>query len=241
MYWYYTSFNHRKGPYSIEELYRLYSAGEVRLQTTVFSEALGGWHPLGELFNVTNVDEPEPVRREKELDIPPAAEDEGVVARPWVRFFARMIDYFLFSLVLGIIFGAAHVRTSTTSISMIVMTASITFAWCFIEAALLCSWGSTPGKALLGTHLRKKSGTKMTYSEGLSRALSVWLVGLGCTLPLVVIVTMIVACVKLSNNKITSWDARGEILVQHKKLSWWRILIACIIFLTLVGMITSAR
>jgi hypothetical protein len=219
--WYYGSEGERTGPFTKQQVEDLVEEGVLTLESEVYSEVLGQW------IQVVNIDEPGPMIREHDLeDI--VHEGEETRARPWVRFFARGIDYIFFSLFLGIVSGLLRVPYFNTSplIGFLFMI----FIWSFVEAGFLMSWGTTPGKAILGVWVRKTNGHKLTYGEGLSRAFSVWLLGMGAGLPLVMIVTWIVACVKLSNNKVTSWDRRGRIVVHHKNVNWLRILITVIIY-----------
>lgn len=184
--------------------------------------------------DVSNVDEPIPEMREKDSETSDR-DASAFKVRPWVRFFARMLDYTIFAWVLSLIFF--FVGFPIFAFAPPMPAIALIFIWCFIEAAFLSGCNTTPGKALFGIYIEKESGRKLTYGEALSRALSVWLLGMGAGLPVVYLVTWIVACVKLSNNGFTSWDKRGEIAVHYKKLEWYRIIIAVLIYL-IVGYLT---
>lgn len=235
MYWYFDLREEKRGPVTSEELIALYRQGAVQAESLIYSEALDGWHRFNSIYNIADLGEPSPIRRAKELHIPPAKEHEMTIARPWVRFFARFIDYILFFFLIGLSQVVAYYYFFYSPLFFISWPAA-TFIWCFIEAFCLYAWGRTPGKALLGIRIVSKSGKKLTYGAGLSRALSVWLLGLGAMMPLINLVTLSVACVKLSRNGITSWDKRGECSVQHAPLTWWRIVIALFIYLSVVSL-----
>lgn len=225
--WYYGSEEEKQGPHSRDELADLVKRGELAEDARVFSESSGEWHSLDEAFKAAGtLDVPVTMRKEKKEEI--VKEGDETQARPWTRFFARGTDYILFTFVLSLLLGLIGVPFFIAS--PIVAYIVAVFLWCFVEAACIAGWATTPGKWILGVSVHKVGGRKLSYGEALSRALSVWLLGMAAGLPLVMIVTWIVACVKLSNQKVTSWDARGEIAVSHKKLNWFRIVITIAIY-----------
>ena len=175
--------------------------------------------------DVTNIDEPGPEIREQDDSVKAKSVAK---ARPWVRFFARMLDYIIFGWALTIL--SMLVGYPIFFLGSPILVAVLIFVWTFLEAGFVSGCATTPGKAILGVHIEKESGRKLSYGEGLSRSLSVWLLGMGAGLPIVYLVTWIVACVKLSNNGTTTWDKRGEIAVHYKKLEWYRIGIAIAIY-----------
>lgn len=148
--------------------------------------------------------------------------------RPWVRFWARMIDYSLFYLViwlLGGVFFKFPLFFAHTFFWMVLI-----FLWAFLEAAFLCGCAKTPGKWLLKTSIYTNKRQKLSYREALSRSFSVWWLGFGAGVPILSWITMIVAAVKLSNVGESSWDKRCETTVYHKKVGPFRVLIAIIYF-----------
>ena len=105
---------------------------------------------------------------------PPKPPVEGAVwaYSPWQRFWARSFDMGLISLVvscfLALVFRVSSVNTDETVFSWM----SLILSWLLVfalEPLLLSSWGTTPGKWLLGLELRGPDGKKLSYSEGLLR------------------------------------------------------------------------
>ncbi|MBN1350050.1 RDD family protein [candidate division KSB1 bacterium] len=94
----------------------------------------------------------------------------GPQIRPWVRYWARMIDVFLFSFLFGIILSVVFESEFYTGrhISSFI----ISFSYLFAEPILLCSWGTTPGKAMLKIKLRKNNGAKLSHYHRHSRWLA---------------------------------------------------------------------
>ncbi len=153
----------------------------------------------------------------------------GPQVRPWVRFWARTTDDILF----GVLCGTILVFTFPEVLAMneVLLGMLLAFIFIFFEAAMLSTWGTTPGKALLNVCLRKKNGMKPYYGEALTRAFNVWFRGEGLGIPLILLFTRMHAHGKLTKEGITSWDRDGEFTVVHKKVGVVRIIAAIVIFM----------
>ncbi|MFQ5730064.1 MAG: RDD family protein [Waddliaceae bacterium] len=68
--------------------------------------------------------------------------------RPWVRFWARQLDYSFGGLILAVL-DTFLLEVNDTAFPFIVI-----FAWVFVESWLLSAWGTTPGKFLLRVSVR---------------------------------------------------------------------------------------
>lgn len=154
---------------------------------------------------------------------------EAFRPRPWVRFWARMIDYTLFFsctwLLADIFFGFSPLFAHSLFWMILI------FLWAFIESAFLSAFGKTPGKWLLKTSVYLKDRQKLSYSEALNRSFSVWWLGFGAGVPVLSWITMIVAAVKLSNIGVCSWDKRCQTTVYHEKIGVFRTLSVIFYFL----------
>jgi len=146
-------------------------------------------------------------------------------ARPWVRFFARMIDYYAFYLLISVALPTLTLSSKTASI----YSFSMTFLWIFLESLLLSTYGTTPGKWFLKIELKKASNSKLTYSEALKRSFAVWWRGMGVGFPLLTLITFIIASRKLEKNGITSWDRNLGTMVVHKDIGSARALIVVLL------------
>ena len=233
--WLYKSEDKELGPVSTAEIKELLQANRIGPQTPVSRQGSNEWKPLEEekVFTHKDIDEKPPVIREKELDIGSMGGEKVQnleKPRPWHRFWARILDYLIFGFVVanigGLFLPVKFIYPPAISLGVI-------FFWTFVEAALMCSWQTTIGKWLFNIRVEKLDGKPITYREALSRSFSVWWLGLAAGIPIVYIVTLIVACVKLSANRITSWDKRGSFVIKHGKLSWWRILVIVVLYVLL--------
>jgi hypothetical protein len=162
----------------------------------------------------------------KTAGVSPIADDPtsaGAVAaalrvRPWVRYFARMLDIMLFGALLGVGIEVALPGVLDHANDLLI-NAIVLGAWVFAEALLLASFGTTPGKALLGTRLIYTGGLRFGYGVALARSALVWWRGLGAGLPLITLITMIVGYNTLKRERRASWDADAGFIVQHRPLT----------------------
>ena len=166
--------------------------------------------------------------------------------RPWVRFFARMTDYYvfslLFSLLLSILFPdfmeqMSQSLTQQTGLEdtddvnfqgiyfIVIMRIVVTFIWVFLEAYTISKFGTTFGKNLLGTRVLDNSGEPLPYDRALKRSYTVWLKGMGAGFVLISWITMLFGYQSLKRDGINSWDKDVESKVIHTHFSTTRILI----------------
>ena len=141
-------------------------------------------------------------------------------ARPFVRLFARYVDYSLIALVPISIFGYKCVSKfgKPWIFGMLII-----FLWVFVEAVLLATFGTTPGKWLLRITIQDSEGQKLTFSKAFKRSLLVWIKGMGIGIPMISAITVIVAYSNLVKDNITSWDSEGGIVVSHSKIGMLRV------------------
>jgi len=158
-------------------------------------------------------------------DPEPEAESPAGLAtmavRPWVRLFARQLDYGLaqVGLVLALMaFGFEIPENREIALGMVAIG-----LWIFVEAAFLASWGATPGRWILGTSVRDSSGRLLSFSVALRRSFSVWVSGVALGLPLVSIFTYLRGYRMLEEDGTTHWDRSGGLTVRHERIRPLRI------------------
>ncbi|TSA02762.1 MAG: hypothetical protein D4R81_04445 [Nitrospiraceae bacterium] len=158
---------------------------------------------------------------------------------PWRRYFARMTDYVLFGLVSGIFIVIFAPSVFDSNDLFLNITGS--FAWIFIEASLLSSWGTTPGKWLLEIKLRNSNGNKLAFASALNRSFSVWLKGIGVGFPIASLMTMAIAYGRLKRERTTSWDEAGGIALTYKKLVPAKLFLVVLLFVGIILLIVYGR
>jgi len=154
----------------------------------------------------------------------------GEQVRPWVRYWARMFDMLLFSLIIGVLFALILIITGI-DLSYILEFPDflfgifIMFLNLFFEPLLLSTWGTTLGKFLLKVKVRNRDGSKLSYKDGFIRTATLWFRGLGLSIPFVSLVTLAVAHGRLVDNHETSWDRDGDFVVSHQRIGLLRVFV----------------
>ena len=151
------------------------------------------------------------------------------------RFFARSIDYCCGNLIvlgiLGVFALIGHWNPSSHHATMIfpfVLSMIPAFVWMPIEAGIAKSFGSTPGKKLLGLRLVCNS----ERPEHGKRALMVWVKGVGLGVPIVSWITAAVEYSRLRKTALTSWDKDYGFAVEAESMGFehWFIASAAMLF-----------
>ncbi len=125
---------------------------------------------------------------------------------PWRRLWARMFDYLFFILILQVLTRIFPLNLTSLHPYFFI---AILFFWIFIETALIKTIKTTPGKWLLSMQVINKQGQGLSFRDSFHRSLSVWWLGLAAGVPIICLISMIVAAVKLSHLRVCSWD-KGE-------------------------------
>jgi uncharacterized RDD family membrane protein YckC len=150
----------------------------------------------------------------------------AVALHPWRRFFARMIDMYIFVLIfflfLGIVFPELFATTqtpTTTRENDYLYSLFGTAAYTVYEAICLNVFGITFGKFLYGIQIKAKEDDGIAFSIALKRALAVWFRGLGLGIPFVTLITLFVAYRTLLKDRQTSWDRDFSCRIFHREFS----------------------
>lgn len=165
----------------------------------------------------------------------------SVPPRPWVRYFARLFDFYIPALLflLLILFLWATISPITYAeifqdINSWVLGGISVVLWFFIEALLLSTWGTTPGKWIFNTKVVSTDGSKLKYSVALSRSFSMFFYGMGLSIPIVGLVTSIISYTKLMDTRTTKWDEHSHSIVITKKVSSIKILVCLAVIFTII-------
>jgi hypothetical protein len=161
----------------------------------------------------------------------PAAEadaddlDASLVAvepHPWLRWFARIVDLTITAFVLGMV-AAILAPSSTIFDNSLASSIIVLLVWMVVEPFVLTHFENTPGKALLNIRLQTADGRSLKLDQAFQRSARVWFFGMGAGLPIVSLITMVVAYNKLKNEGITSWDREGDLSVTHGPIGTGRM------------------
>jgi len=141
---------------------------------------------------------------------------------PWLRWLARVVDMTITAFVLGMVVGIVA-PSSTMLDSGLGASIVVLLVWMVAEPFVLTHFENTPGKALLNIKLRTADGRSLKLDQAFQRSARVWFFGLGAGLPIVSLITLIVAYNKLTREGITSWDRAGEFSVTHGPIGTGRM------------------
>jgi len=149
-------------------------------------------------------------------------EMSGKQARPWLRYWARLVDIYLFMIIYMVVFMFLFRVFGIDSefvdfFPEIIVDIVLLFLFIFLEALFLSTWGATIGKALFKIRVRNMDGTKLSYQEALKRSFLVFYLGQGMGIPIFTIILGVMSYNKLQKDGITSWDD-GYYIVAHQTL-----------------------
>ena len=242
--WYYNAEGQQHGPLPETEFSRLFETAQLQPDTLVWSEGLAAWTPARDIEGlIPSAYNPPPVppalpSSASSANIMNKADSSGPQTRPWIRYWARMIDFILFCVIAGLVLGIVY--PPALDIPDALFGIIFLFLYNFIEPAMFAAWGTTPGKALLNVKVRNGDGSMLTFSDALSRVFKVWFRGEGLGIPIVALFTQITAYNKLTKQGATSWDQDGNYTVNHQYIQVWRgvlavLLLVGFIFLAAIG------
>ena len=238
-YWYYLEDDKQRGPFPENLIGKMLRERVLRPDTLIWSEPMTDWILASEVdvFKTDFCCFPPPVPQVTAPSRPadrPAA-DAVPQVRPWVRFWARLSDIYFFAFLCGVALGIVY--PPALDLPDGVMGALMLLIWVFVEAWLLSTWGTTPGKWPLKTTVRNSAGRKLTFSEALSRSFLVWVKGLGFGLPIVNLITLAAAHARLKREGSTSWDYKIASTVIHDRISEFRTVVTVFLLLGFLALI----
>lgn len=142
-------------------------------------------------------------------------EDNGsTTPRPWLRYWAKLVDVWLWIIVLGFLCGVVFprwsVETNESLVGFILLLCTVP-----IHALLLSVFGTTVGKALFNIKVTHK-GQKLTFGQAVGREALVYVKGFGLGIPIVALFTQIAAFNDLKATGSSSWDRDNGNIVTHK-------------------------
>lgn len=167
-------------------------------------------------------------------------------APPAVRLLARWADYSLQSHAYALLLLGSEivgVRLPATldpaDPHRLVNQLSLLLVGFFVvsvglEAVLLASWGTTPGKALLGASVRRADGRALTFPEALRRTVFLWVYGMGLAILPVTVVCHLRAHGDLRRRGYVRWDVLAKHRVHQARIHPLRVVVAVLVVLAVV-------
>lgn len=258
----------KEGPFSIFKVAEMLETGRIDRDSLVWHQGAENWLPLRDVPALQGVAGKRPVNQPPEIPTGEKAEEiiaesrqrEKTVAsntgpknvRPFVRFWARMFDYTLISVIVMLFSdlvppelepgestadflarvieqmqspeGMAHARTQFFAL----------IGWHLVEGMLIHLFGTTPGKFLFGIRVAAPDGTKLSPVKGIGRSYFVYVLGVGFYLFPFILIGMIFSFFRILSAGKCLWDQTMDIEVEYAKLSGVRIMLAISAFFVLI-------
>lgn len=142
----------------------------------------------------------------------------------WQRCFARGVDYAICGLLIIIVLPALMTQP-------LVLVFFVTLLWVILEPVCLLICGTTVGKALFGLRLISYH-TKPKYFW---RSIAVWLVGMGCGIPVISLLTALKTAVTLQQKGEAYWDNRFGFQVIAEPVNIMRTMLLTIAVVLIVA------
>ncbi|HEY0038792.1 MAG TPA: RDD family protein [Longimicrobium sp.] len=235
--WYYALQGERVGPRSLDDVRALVANGVLDADALVWTPGMREWSRVGDVSILAPDWVPPhsaPAPRAEAEWAPPADTAEP---RPqpagetyaWRRFLARIIDLFLYGIVLltPVQIAAPEFMTpeylarAQAAPAEIPMSLRLGFLLALgvtvilLDTLLVHLWSTTPGKALFGLRIVRSDGNRLSVRESLSRAIRAWAIGMGAGIAFATIVGGVMSYIRLTSRGRTHWDEALDLRVEH--------------------------
>lgn len=173
-------------------------------------------------------------------DAPPKLDAEPAAKlHPWARYWAKMLDVGLFSLLAGIPVAIAGVQgVAGDVIGWLLFVLFFPLA----EGACIAATTGTPGKALFNIAVTDAAGGKLGMRAAVRRSYAATAIGLGLAIPFVSFVAMIVAYFDYAKRGAVYWDRDADALYRAAPTgkSWIVLCIIGLVAFILLFMVAAA-
>lgn len=221
----------KHGPITVPDVIARIQMGELNPDTTLgWHKGCEKWIPLKDLpaladFLTEMKDKGKPVPELPQEDeigqlLTPNEPEKPNTALPPVpvtvltqpslgrRMLARFTDY---SLYAALFMSILYLLKVPYNEFLLFSQPSFWIPAIFIEALLLSNSGTTPGKRLMGITVRSLlDGNKPSLRYTFSRSFGVFILGMGCFIPLISIIMMCIAVHMVRKGALTLWDSRAR-------------------------------
>lgn len=109
-----------------------------------------------------------------------------------------------------------------------------------LEAICLAIFGTTPARMLFGITVRDREGKKPKFKQALMRTVMLLVMGLGCMIPCITPLTLMMGFHNLTKKQFTPWDKATDLEVHHIEWSTARRIVCfgtVIIYFTLLYLV----
>lgn len=131
---------------------------------------------------------------------------------PWKRYLARWLDYLLWGAIVQFIWIVIlRIRPILGDFGSILLNICSCALFVPVEAVLLHTFGTTPGKYIMGIRLEYLQGGNLPYSDAFYRSFRVFTGGVGLGIPVVSLVMYVIRYCQLTGRSWWPFARRNEI------------------------------
>jgi uncharacterized RDD family membrane protein YckC len=171
----------------------------------------------------------------------------GIIADPWLRFFARSVDIHIGVLLLGFVVGFLVPSLFETDAFFTGQLGSVLLGCLLLPFVMVLDsvayalFGNTLGKWTAGIKVKTVSGGKVSFFTYLKRNFGMYLFGYGAGIPIVSLVTMGSNYSRAENRDPARWDDRAGTRPFVKSISTPRTVVVGAIWLVFYAGDIAAR
>ncbi len=247
----------RVGPVTSDQVKSMFLKGSIDKETLIWTQNFDNWKKLSEVDLFKNIKGPPPIPSQNDnlSKKEPVKENNGknITTRPWVRFWARTLDFILLGILVEIILLIIIIFFKIKIINdyfILLKTKNLYYFYnwniliiviLFVEPLTMAIFGNTPGKALFSIKVTNNLGGNLTFKEAFKRCLNIWVKGLAFGIPLISLITIYNSYEFLNNYGKTSWDKRYNFIVTHKHIGIFKLLIIILIFLIYIYIYSQVK
>ena len=142
---------------------------------------------------------------------------------PWRRFFARSLDFAVYSMLWNVFLALVmNINISNRSrIGSVLNDIVVLIILFLLEPVLLSLFGTTPGKWILGIRVTDNEGQLLTYSDARSRTKSVLLHGMGLRIPFYSLYRLWKSYKANNDGETLDWEYHSAITLKDER--GWRV------------------
>lgn len=237
--WYYLEDGVARGPAPHEELLALFREQRLPTHTLVCRVGQQEWTPARDM-GLLPAAPPPPLQTPEDFgQARPVGPSLAVLSTPevsttelaWRRYLARLVDFVLFAAVIamGLSVLMPSIAEWVSDGRGTLLSLGIVLAYLPIEALMLASSGTTPGKRLFALRVRTVDGSPLTFERAFQRCARVYLFGQAFGLPILTQIAKLFAFDRFRRTGTTLWDEQCGTIVEHGELTPARKFSAAII------------
>lgn len=213
--------NERCGPATVPDVMAKIQLGELSPETRGWHAGCAEWVPLRELpaladflnrekqEKTAETQEDAPQESQEPQEPTEAAQADSaakmlriIIPSPALRLMARLVDMSLYAALAMSVIYMLRVPYNP----MFMPTHPVFWLpMIVLEALVLCLWRTTPGKYWMGIRLHSIRN-HATFFSFLVRSILVFSLGMGCMIPLISIVTLVMAYFGITQRGVALWD-----------------------------------